>query len=159
MAFYCPTMLSMALELAYRDVRVYPAYEDMASKFLEHFVQIADAINCLGGTGLWDEEDGFYYDQIQFDHSSVRCKIKVRSLVGLLPLITAEVYEDTHLERLPGFYKRLVWFRRLREDSGDVFDAAALRIRCAPDHTIKHRKLTRPKTRRYDGSHAGIFPG
>ncbi len=116
MAFYCATMLSMALELAYNDGRVYPAYEDMASKFLEHFVQIADAINSLGGTGLWDEQDGFYYDQIQLDHSSVPQKIKIRSVVGLLPLITAEVYEDANLERLPGFYKRLVWFRKYRQD-------------------------------------------
>ncbi|MDE3098164.1 MAG: glucosidase [Verrucomicrobiota bacterium] len=114
MGFYCGTMLSMALELAHADGRVHPAYEDMASKFLEHFVQIADAINCLGGSGLWDETDGFYYDQIRFDHSSVA--LKVRSLVGLLPLITAEVYEDGHLEKLPGFYRRLQWFRKYRGD-------------------------------------------
>jgi hypothetical protein len=61
MAFYCATMLSIALELAHGD----PAYEDVASKFFEHFVAIADAMNSLGGQGLWDEEDGFYYDQIQ----------------------------------------------------------------------------------------------
>jgi hypothetical protein len=60
MAFYCLTMLSMALELAGED----PAYEDIASKFFEHFVAIADAMNTLGGTGLWDEKDGFYYDQL-----------------------------------------------------------------------------------------------
>jgi hypothetical protein len=71
MAFYCATMLAMALELAHDGGRIRPAYEDMASKFLEHFVQIADAMNTLGGTGLWDEEDGFYYDQIRFDHTSV----------------------------------------------------------------------------------------
>ena len=61
----------MALELAHDGGRIRPAYEDMASKFLEHFVQITDAMNTLGGTGLWDEDDGFYYDQIQFDHSVV----------------------------------------------------------------------------------------
>jgi hypothetical protein len=116
MAFYCATMLSMALELAYQDGKIHAAYEDMASKFLEHFVQIADAINSLGGTGLWDEDDGFYYDQIQSDGSGKPCKIKVRSLVGLLPLITVEAYEDACLERLPGFYKRLVWFRKFRQD-------------------------------------------
>ena len=96
MAFYCATMLSMALELAHVDGKIYPAYEDMASKFLEHFVQIADAIHTLGGTGLWDEEDGFYYDRIRFDHSSM--PLKVRSLVGLLPLITVEVFEDENLQ-------------------------------------------------------------
>ncbi|MCU1273301.1 MAG: uncharacterized protein JWO48_732, partial [Bryobacterales bacterium] len=63
MAFYCATMLSMALELAVED----PAYEDIASKFFEHFVAIADAMNTLGGTGLWDEQDGFYYDLLQID--------------------------------------------------------------------------------------------
>jgi Glycosyl hydrolase family 63 C-terminal domain len=114
MAFYCATMLSMALELARIDGKIYPAYEDMASKFLEHFVQIADAIHTLGGTGLWDEEDGFYYDRIRFDHSSMA--LKVRSLVGLLPLITVEVFEDETLEMLPGFYKRLVWFRKYRQE-------------------------------------------
>ncbi len=65
MAFYCATMLSMALELARDD----PAYEDVASKFFEHFVAIADAMNTLGGTGLWDEADGFYYDRV---HASGR---------------------------------------------------------------------------------------
>jgi hypothetical protein len=114
MAFYCGTMLSMALELAHIDGRIHPAYEDMASKFLEHFIQIADAINSLCGDGLWDEQDGFYYDQIRFDHRSV--PLKIRSLVGLLPLITVEVYDDAMLERLPGFYKRLVWFRKFRQD-------------------------------------------
>jgi hypothetical protein len=59
MAFYCSTMLSIALKLAEKD----PVYEDIASKFFEHFVAISDAINSLGGTGLWNEEDGFYYDQ------------------------------------------------------------------------------------------------
>jgi hypothetical protein len=82
MAFYCATMLSMALELAHSGDKIHPAYEDMASKFLEHFVQIADAMNTLGGTGLWHQEDGFYYDQIRFDHSSV--PLKTRSMVGLL---------------------------------------------------------------------------
>jgi hypothetical protein len=114
MGFFCGTMLSMAIELAHMDGRVHPAYEDMASKFLEHFVQIADAVNHLCGDGLWDEQDGFYYDQIRFDHSSV--PLKIRSIVGLLPLITAEVFDDETLERLPGFYKRLVWFRKFRQD-------------------------------------------
>ncbi len=114
MAFYCASMLSMALELAHDAGQVHPAYEDMASKFLEHFVQIADAINTLGGTGLWDDQDGFYYDQIRFEDRSV--PVKVRSLVGLLPLITVEVYEDSALASRPGFYKRLQWFRQYRQD-------------------------------------------
>ena len=76
MAFYCTTMLSMALELAAED----PAYEDIASKFFEHFVAITDAMNTLGGTGLWDEEDGFYYDQLHVDGRSHPASI--RSMVG-----------------------------------------------------------------------------
>jgi len=86
----------------------------MASKFLEHFVQIADAMNTLGGTGLWDEQDGFYYDQIRLDHGSV--PLKTRSLVGLMPLIAVEVLEDRLVQNLPGFRKRLAWFLKHRSD-------------------------------------------
>ncbi|MCE9525282.1 MAG: hypothetical protein K8R36_04425 [Planctomycetales bacterium] len=110
MAFYCTTMLAMALELAIRD----PAGEDMASKFFEHFVYIADAMNCLGGRGLWDEADGFYYDQILVDGKST--PLKVRSMVGLIPLFAAEVLEEEHLRHLPGFRKRFDWFRKYRTD-------------------------------------------
>src|SRR5438093_839786 len=85
MAFYCATMLSMTLELAMHD----PAYEDMASKFFAHFVAIADAINSLGGTGLWDEDDGFYYDQLHVDGQ--RLPLRCRSIVGLVPLFACEV--------------------------------------------------------------------
>ncbi|MDD5351343.1 MAG: hypothetical protein PHQ12_14120, partial [Chthoniobacteraceae bacterium] len=113
MAFYCGTMLSIALELA-RDQGGGPStpYGDMASKFFEHFVQIADAMNGLGGTGLWSEEDGFYYDQARMGGSVF--PLKVRSLVGLLPLIAVEVLEDETLERAPGFSKRFRWFMEHR---------------------------------------------
>jgi hypothetical protein len=114
MAFYSATMLSMALELAWDGDRVRPAYEDMASKFFEHFVQIVDAMNTLGGTGLWDEQDGFYYDQIQFDHHVV--PLKTRSLVGLLPLIAVEVLDEDVCQRLPGFSKRMRWFLENRPE-------------------------------------------
>jgi hypothetical protein len=110
MAFFCNTMLSIALELAQDN----PATEDMASKFFEHFVAIADAINTHGGTGLWDEEDGFYYDQLYVDGRTTR--LKVRSLVGLLPIIAAEVIEDEVVKKLPGFAKRLQWFLDNRKD-------------------------------------------
>ena len=114
MAFFCVTMLNMALELAREGDKIYPAYEDMASKFFEHFIQIADAMNTVGGNGLWDEEDGFYYDQIQFDHSVV--PLKTRSLVGLLPLIAVEILEEDTCRRLPGFKKRMNWFLKNRPD-------------------------------------------
>jgi hypothetical protein len=110
MAFYCLTMLSIALELAREE----PAYEDVASKFFEHFVTIADAINTLGGNGLWDETDGFYYDQLQFDSHTV--PLRVRSMVGLLPLIAVEVLEENEMRRLPGFRKRMQWFLENRRD-------------------------------------------
>jgi hypothetical protein len=116
MAFYCTTMLAMALELARDGGKVRPAYEDMASKFLEHFVQIADAMNTLGGTGLWDETDGFYYDQISCDGQIV--PLKTRSVVGLLPLIAVEILSEDRIKSLPGFYKRFQWFRQYREDLG-----------------------------------------
>jgi len=111
MAFYCGTMLSMALELADHD----PAYEDIASKFFEHFIAIVDAMNTLGGGGLWDETDGFYYDQIQSPNGQ-STPLKVRSLVGLLPLIAAENLEQRLIDRLPGFKKRSLWFMENRKD-------------------------------------------
>ena len=110
MAFYCTTMLSMALELAAEDL----AYEDVASKFFEHFIAIADAINTLGGTGLWDEEDGIYYDHLHIDGRSI--PLRVRSLVGLLPMIAVEILSDEVVDRLPGFRKRMRWFLENRKD-------------------------------------------
>jgi hypothetical protein len=110
MAFYCGTMLSMALELASED----PAYEDVASKFFEHFVAIVDAMNSLGGTGLWDDQDGFYYDQLLVHGHAT--KLKIRSMVGIIPLFACEVLESGLLKRLPGFTKRLNWFLDNRKD-------------------------------------------
>ena len=132
MAFYCLTMLSMALELAWGEKRVRPAYEDMASKFFEHFIQIADAMNRLGGTGLWDEADGVYYDQLEFDHTVV--PLKTRSLVSLLPLIAVEVLEENTLRRLPGFAKRLHWFLKHRPDLAKHI------AYCDPDCPGGHRR-------------------
>ena len=110
MAFYCATMLAIALELARDDV----AYDDIASKFFEHFVAIADAINSMGGMGLWDEEDGFYYDQLRVDGVSI--PLRVRSMVGLIPLLAVEPIEAKLIARLPGFRKRTTWFLENRRD-------------------------------------------
>jgi Glycosyl hydrolase family 63 C-terminal domain len=110
MAFFCATMLSMALELARHD----PAYEDMASKFFEHFVGIADAINNLGQSGLWDEDDGFYYDELHVGDKET--PLRVRSLVGLMPMVAVEVLEDGLMKKLPAFGKRLQWFLENRPD-------------------------------------------
>jgi hypothetical protein len=114
MAFYCNTMLSMALELASED----PAYEDVASKFFEHFIAIADAMNHLGGSGLWSEEDGFYYDQLHLDGQHI--PLRVRSLVGALPLIAVEVLDEQKFRHLEGFNRRMKWFLENRPDVAGV---------------------------------------
>ncbi len=142
MAFYCLTMLSMALELACDGDRVRPAYEDMASKFFEHFIQIADAMTRLGGTGLWDETDGVYYDQLEFDHTVV--PLKTRSLVSLLPLIAVAVLEEDTIRRLPGFAKRLEWFLKHR---GDLAGHIAYCDRDCPEGH-RHRLLAIPSRER-----------
>ena len=107
MGMYCLNMLAMALELA-RDDR---AYEDVASKFFEHFVYIAHATHHVGGEkmGLWDEEDGFFYDVLNLP-DGLRCPMKVRSLVGLIPLFAVETWDTEMTERLPGFMRRAQWF-------------------------------------------------
>jgi Glycosyl hydrolase family 63 C-terminal domain len=110
MAFYCSTMLAIALELAEGD----PSYEDIASKFFEHFIAIADAMNHLGGTGLWHEEDGFYYDQLYLDGRAQ--PLRLRSMVGIIPLFAIEFIEEDRLDKLPGFAKRTRWFLENRKD-------------------------------------------
>jgi hypothetical protein len=110
MAFYSATMLSMAIELARHDA----TYADMASKFFEHFVAIVDAMNAFGGTGLWDEADGFYYDRLCV--GGHEASLPIRSMVGLLPLCAVEVLDQDTIDRLPGFKKRLDWFLANRPD-------------------------------------------
>jgi hypothetical protein len=107
MGMYCLNMLAIALELA----RDNPAYESVASKFLEHFVHIAHAMNDRGGEGveLWDKEDGFYYDVLHLPNGE-RHYLKVRSLVGLIPLLAVETLEQDIVDKLPGFKRRMQWF-------------------------------------------------
>jgi hypothetical protein len=112
MAFYASTMLAMALELAQFD----NTYEDIASKFFEHFVHIADAMNTLGGMGLWHEADGFFYDQLKVEDSVT--SLGIRSIVGIIPLFAVEVLEQADIDRLPGFRKRMEWFLKHRPDLG-----------------------------------------
>ncbi len=111
MAFYCGTMLAISLELALTN----PAYEDIASKFFEHYIQIVDAMNGIGEHGLWDEDDGFYYDQV-LDPNDGSMPLRIRSLVGLIPMISVEILEQETIDRLPGFAKRLQWFTKNRPD-------------------------------------------
>ncbi len=107
MGMYCLNMLAIAGELARED----PAYEDVASKFFEHFVYIARAMNNLGGEGisLWDEEDGFYYDVLHLPNGQTSF-LKVRSLVGLIPLLAVETLEPEIVDMFPGFKRRMQWF-------------------------------------------------
>lgn len=105
MGFYCQCMLDIALTLA----RINPVYESMASKFVEHYLRIGHAIN--GGTehaGLWDEEDGFFYDRLDLPDGT-QMPIKVRSLVGLMPLIAVSILDKKALEPFADFNRRLAW--------------------------------------------------
>ncbi len=113
MGMFCTTMLAMALELAHDD----PAYEDIASSFFEHFVAIADALNGLGGTGLWDQQDGFFYDHLRAEGRSI--PLRLRSLVGFVPLLAVEVVDDVLLTKTPAFAKRMQWFLTHRTDLKD----------------------------------------
>ncbi|NWF82851.1 MAG: glucosidase [Bryobacteraceae bacterium] len=111
MALYSLTMLRIALELAQQN----PVYEDIASKFLEHFLYIAHAMNTLGGAGLWDEKDGFYYDRVRFDDGQA-VPLRVRSLVGLIPLFAVETFDHSLTANLKGYRNRTNWFLEHRPD-------------------------------------------
>ncbi len=113
MAMYTLNLLAIALELSKED----RAYEDVASKFWEHFIYIAHAMSHRGqdGAGLWNEEDGFFYDVLRLPDGS-HFPMKIRSMVGLIPLFAVETLEPELLERLPGFKRRLEWFIDNRPD-------------------------------------------
>ena len=113
MGMYCLNMLAIALELAREDA----VYEDVATKFLEHFLYIAGALNNIGdeGISLWNEEDEFFYDVLHLPTGEMQ-PLKVRSLVGLIPLLAVETIEPDLLEMLPAFKGRLEWFLANRPD-------------------------------------------
>jgi hypothetical protein len=113
MAMYCLNMLAIAMELARED----RAYEDVASKFWEHFLYIAKAITHLGtdGAGMWSEQDGFFYDVLHMPDGS-HVPMCLRSMVGLIPLFAVETLEPALVDRLPAFRRRMEWFIRHRPD-------------------------------------------
>src|SRR5678810_1266289 len=113
MAMYTLNLLAIALELARED----QAYEDVASKFWEHFIYIADAMSHRGhdGVGLWNEEDGFFYDVLRTPDGR-HFPMKIRSMVGLIPLFAVESLEPELLNKLPDFKRRLEWFIDNRPD-------------------------------------------
>jgi hypothetical protein len=113
MGMYSLNLLAIALELALHN----KAYEDVASKFYEHFLYIADAMSHRGteDLGLWSDKDGFYYDILQFPNGH-SLKLRVRSMVGLIPLFAVQMMESWWLEQLPGFRKRMDWFVKNRPE-------------------------------------------
>ncbi|WLD10100.1 MGH1-like glycoside hydrolase domain-containing protein [Planctellipticum variicoloris] len=145
MALYCENMLEIAAELAMTD----PDYADMALKFTEHYLWIASAMSHLGGqTGMWDEEDGFFYDVLRRpDGQSER--LKVRSMVGLLPLCAATVFEGQLLAKYPDLAERLQWFLESRPElSAAIHDprktgAGGRRLASILDETKLRRVLAK----------------
>ncbi len=119
MGMYCLNMLAIALELA----RENPVYENVASKFFEHFVYIAHAMDHRGEEGieLWDEDDGFFYDVLHLTDGD-HVKMRVRSMVGLIPLFAVETLEPDIVDRLPGFKRRMQWFIDNRPDFREHVD-------------------------------------
>jgi hypothetical protein len=112
MALFCQNMLEIAAELAMSD----PDYLDMALKFCEHFLWIASSMAHLGGdTGMWDEEDGFFYDVLRLPNGQAQ-RLKVRSMVGLLPLCAATVFDGELLAKYPELAERLGWFLSARPE-------------------------------------------
>jgi hypothetical protein len=118
MGMYCLNMLAIALELAKDN----PVYEDVASKFFEHFAYIAHATHDLGGEGLslWDEDDGFYYDVLHTD--GYHRQLKIRSMVGLIPLFAVQTLEPEVIGKLPAFRRRMEWFIENRPELREHVD-------------------------------------
>ncbi|MES1215040.1 MAG: glucosidase [Bacteroidota bacterium] len=115
MAMYSLNMLEMALEISQYN----PNYEDVTTKFFEHFIYIAESLNRIGEnwTGSWDDKEGFFYDVLSLPDGRY-IPVKVRSLVGLTTLFAVLVLKKDLLEKLPDFHKRLKWFQQYREDNG-----------------------------------------
>ncbi len=113
MAMYSLNLMRIALELALHN-RV---YEDIATKFFEHFLYIAEAMTHIGddGVGLWNDKDSFFYDVLRFPNGKLM-PLKIRSMVGLIPLYAVEIIEPEMLEKLPDFKRRLQWFLNYRPD-------------------------------------------
>jgi hypothetical protein len=106
MGMYCLNLLKMAIELS----RENPMYQDVATKFFEHFLFIAHAMSSAApGGSLWDEEDGFFYDVLRYPDGASG-PLKVRSMVGIIPLFAVDTLEPYVMERLPAFVKRMRWF-------------------------------------------------
>jgi hypothetical protein len=117
MAMYALNLMRIALELAEHN----HVYEDIASKFFEHFLSIAEAMSCMvgEGVGLWDDADKFFYDVLHLPDNE-QVPMRIRSMVGLIPLFAVETLEPEMLDRMPGFRRRLEWFLKHRPDLADL---------------------------------------
>lgn len=140
MGFYSTSMLQIALELAQHN----PVYEDVASKFFEHYVAIDSSLNHIGGVGLWDEADGFYYDQLYNDGHAT--PLKLRGMIGFVPLFAVlAIDEGVIRSRLPQFAKRMDWFLTNRREQLDSIDNLACkngkRLLSMPSHERMLRVL------------------
>jgi hypothetical protein len=111
MAMFSLNMLRIAIELTPHD----PSYEDIASKFFEHFLYIASAMNRMGDGGLWDEEEGFYYDWLRLPDGR-KIPMRLRSMVGLIPLFAVTTLDAGVIDKLTGFKRRMTWFVKHRPD-------------------------------------------
>jgi hypothetical protein len=118
MAMYALNMMRIAMELA----QYYQVYEDMAIKFFEHYLYIAEAMENLGeGTkGLWNEEDGFFYDVLQLGNGD-SVSLRLRSIVGLIPLFAVEIVDHHLLEKMPNFKTRMEWILKINRNSRNLF--------------------------------------
>ena len=139
MGVYTLNMLAIAIELAMHN----NVYEDIAIKFFEHFLYIADAMNHLGGSGLWDEEDGFYYDMLMLDDGQ-KIPMRIHSMVGFLPFFAVEIIEPEELDSLPEFKRRVEWFIQHRPDlARNVASIGEIGSRRAP--AALHREPRPPR--------------
>ena len=145
MALFCQNMLEIAAELAHTD----PDYVDMALKFTEHFLWIASSMTHMGGdTGMWDEEDGFFYDVLRLPDGHAQ-RLKVRSMVGLLPLCAATVFDGDLVKKHPELAERFQWFIEARPELvANIHDprkpgAAGRRLASILDETKLRRVLAK----------------
>ncbi len=116
MAMFCLNMLRISVEISLHD----PVYQDMASKFLEHFLYIAGSLNEMGkGVSLWDDEDNFYYDLLHMPNG-YSFPLKIRSMVGIIPLFAVETIDQDTLDRLPVFKRRVAWILANKPDLAEL---------------------------------------
>jgi hypothetical protein len=116
MAMFCLNMLRISVEISLYD----PVYQDMASKFLEHFLYIAGSLNEMGkGVSLWDDEDNFYYDLLHMPNG-YSFPLKIRSMVGIIPLFAIETIDQDTLDRLPVFKRRVAWILANKPDLAEL---------------------------------------